>query len=100
MQVTELQKKLLAAAKSAAPSDRVPYAFEKRIMARIAALPKPDAWALWGSALWRGAAACVALTLVVGALALVIPEQTAANDGEHTVALSMDPAVESSNELQ
>ena len=37
MNVAELQNKLVAAARLSAPDDRVPYAFEKRIMAQIAA---------------------------------------------------------------
>lgn len=64
MNTTELQKKLIAAARSTAPDDRVPYAFEKRIMARLAAVRPPDAWTLWGNALWRAAISCVAVTLL------------------------------------
>ncbi len=55
MKVTELEKRLLAAARADRPSDRVPYAFEKRVMAHIAALPTVDAWALWARSLWRAA---------------------------------------------
>ncbi len=69
MNITELQKKLVAAARADQPSDRVPYAFEKRIMAHIQSLqslPVMDGWAFWGKWMWRGAAPCVALTLVLG----------------------------------
>jgi len=102
MQVNELQQKLIAAARAQAPGGHIPYAFEKRIMARIAALPAPDAWALWSSALWRSAAACIALTLIVAALALALPhrQHDAANEGDHTLALTIDTTVEPPNELQ
>ena len=36
MNLAELERKLIAAARANPPSDRVPYAFEKRIMARLA----------------------------------------------------------------
>lgn len=67
MNTTELQKKLMAAARSTAPDDRVPYAFEKRIMALLASAKPLDAWTLWGHALWRAAVSCVAVTLLAGA---------------------------------
>ena len=67
MKIPELQSKILVAARALPPSDRVPYAFEKRIMAHLAAVPKPDGWSLWGYALWRAAAPCVAVMLLLGA---------------------------------
>jgi hypothetical protein len=73
MNLVELQQKLLAAARSNPPSERVPYAFEKRIMARLTALPLPDGWALWSRALWRAAAPCVAVMLLLGAWSLFTP---------------------------
>ena len=39
----------------------------KRIMARLAARPLADDWELWGRALWRAAAPCVAIMLLLGA---------------------------------
>ncbi len=102
MNLAQLHQRLIAAAKADAPSDRVPYAFEKRIMARIAALPASDPWVLWGGALWRSAAACVAVTMLVGALSLALPqrEAEAAADGEHVLALTLDPSAELPTELQ
>ncbi len=67
MNVDELQRKLIAAARAIPPDDRVPYAFEKRIMARLSNRPVPDHWAQWARALWRGAAACVVVTLLCSA---------------------------------
>ena len=67
MNVDNLHEKLIAAARENPPSDRVPYAFEKRVIARLTARPVPDQWAQWARALWRGAAACVAVTLLFSA---------------------------------
>ncbi|MFM2081403.1 MAG: hypothetical protein RL380_94 [Verrucomicrobiota bacterium] len=76
MKTEQLQHKLLAAARAHPPSDRVPYAFEKRIMAHLAALPVPDALTLWAAALWRGAGAVTALAVVLGALSFFSPSET------------------------
>jgi|SRR5687767_6058974 hypothetical protein len=65
MNLDNLQRKLIAAARAAQPSDQVPYAFEKRIMARLI-LPVQDAWATWGRALWRGAVFCIAIMICSG----------------------------------
>jgi len=59
MNLNQLQQKLLAAARASRPDERVPYAFEKRIMARLTAGPVFDLSALWARALWRAAAPCV-----------------------------------------
>jgi len=65
MNIEKLQKKLLAVARQDAPSDRVPYAFEKRIMARLRQAPAADAWVYWGRMLWRATAPCVAVMVVL-----------------------------------
>jgi hypothetical protein len=81
MNLAELEQKLVAAARANPPSDRVPYAFEKRILARLAARPVVDAWALWARALWRAAAPCVAIMLLLGAWSFFAPHSsTSAND--------------------
>lgn len=66
MNLDSLRDKLLAAARAHPPSDQVPYAFEKRILARLRTPPAPDLGALWTRMLWRAAAPCVALTLTIG----------------------------------
>ena len=71
MNLETLQQKLLAAARSQVPSDHVPYAFEKRILARLLAPATLDHSALWARALWRAAAPCVALMLLFGAWSFV-----------------------------
>ena len=76
MNLAELERKLMAAARAETPSDRVPYAFEKRIMARLAASPAVDAWTLWGRALWRAAAPCVAIMVALAAWSFLLPNES------------------------
>ena len=81
MNLAQLERKLIAAARANPPSERVPYAFEKRILARLAARPMLDGWELWARALWRAAALCVAIMLLLGAWSLFTPRgSTPAND--------------------
>lgn len=65
MNLALLQQKLMAAARANRPSDAVPYAFEKRILARLPALPPVDHWDLWSRALWRATAPCAAIMLLL-----------------------------------
>lgn len=76
MNLAELQRKLIAAARTNPPSDHVPYGFEQRIMARLGQRPALDEWALWGRALWRSAAACAAIMLLLGAWSVLVPTGT------------------------
>ena len=64
-----LQSKLIAAARAAQPSDCVPFAFEKRIMARLAEA-RVDLLSAWSTALWRAALGCVAVVALSAALSL------------------------------
>ena len=61
-----LRQKLLASARAHPPSDRVPCAFDKRIMSRTRSRDVPDAWSAWGAILWRAVAPCFALMLMAG----------------------------------
>lgn len=74
MNLAQLEQKLIAAARANPPSERVPYAFGKRILAHLAAQPRLDFWELWGRALWRAAAPCVAIMLLLGAWSLFAPQ--------------------------
>ena len=95
MNLAELERKLIAAARANPPSDRVPYAFEKRIMARLATQPVLDDWALWARALWRAAAPCVAITLLLGAWSLFAPPTSAsANDVSQQLEQTLLAAVD------
>ena len=61
LDLKKLHEALIGAAQAQVPSDAVPYAFERRVMARLQSAAAPNAWVLWGQALWRAAAACVAI---------------------------------------
>jgi len=71
MNLELLRKKLLAAARGNPPTDRVPYAFEKRILARLQGQTRLDLSDLWAHALWRAVAPCVGVALVIGAWSFV-----------------------------
>ena len=84
----------MAAARQNPPSDRVPYAFEKRVMARLTAARKTDEWQGWAQALWRGAVACLAVALLAGAWSWSpvrdTPADTAWLDLEQAILDSVD----------
>ncbi len=66
MNTDKLREKLIAAARATPLDDRVPYSFEKRIMAHIAEQPVADIVLFWGRALWRAAVPCLVITLLLG----------------------------------
>lgn len=95
MKLSELEKKLLAAARANPPDDCVPYAFEKRITALLLTRPVPDRWALWSRALWRGAAGCLAVMVLLGAWSLYLPQNSSpagdlSQEFENTMLASAD----------
>jgi hypothetical protein len=71
MKADELQRKVFLLARALPASDHVPYAFEKRIMARLSAQPVVDVWAVWSRLLWRAAAPCVGIMLVISVWTIV-----------------------------
>ncbi len=79
MKLAELHRKLIAAARAHPPSDEVPYAFEKRILAHLTLRPVVDAGAEWARALWRAAASCLAVVILLCVWALVTPSSSPAN---------------------
>ena len=99
MNLTEHHRKLIAAARRNAPADAVPYAFEKRIMARLSTAPRPDEWLAWVRALWVGAGACAAVALCLTVWSYQAPDEPGfasnfAQDLEQTI---LDSTVESEN---
>jgi hypothetical protein len=97
MNLGELQNKLIAAARAQAPDDRVPYAYEKRITALLAARAVPDLWSAWSRGLWRAAVSCVIVAVVCGAISLLVPDSADSNqdlsqDFENTLLASVDQA--------
>lgn len=95
MNLEDLQKKLFAAARNNPPEDRVPYAFEKRILARLAIQPATDSSAFWARALWRAAVPCVALTILLTALSLTLVsnETTAVASQENDISQQFELAL-------
>src|SRR4051812_29578613 len=67
--LNNIQEKLIAAARATQPSDRVPFAFEKRIMARLTEA-RVDLLGAWSAALWRAAMSCIAVVLLSSAWSL------------------------------
>ena len=106
MNLESLRQKLLAAARANPPRDHVPYAFEKRILARLKEKPALDLAALWARALWRAAAPCVAITLLLGAWSqisvdpaatgLIAEDQDLAQHFEQTMLAAVDDSTEES----
>ena len=98
MNLVELQRKLTAAARLQPPDDRVPYAFEKRILARLAERTAASARVLWARWFWRAAVSCVAVALACGAISFFTPAPTdntnndLSQEFENTLLASVDQA--------
>jgi hypothetical protein len=95
MNLGQLERKLIAAARANPPGEQVPYAFEQRILARLGERPAVDVWELWSRALWRAAAPCVALMLLLGAWAYFFaaerpPVTDLSQDFDNTVLAATD----------
>jgi hypothetical protein len=100
MNTEELRKKLLAAARANTPREHVPLAFEKRILANLAAKPAVDHAALWARALWRAAIPCVAVTMLLGALSFVPTSSTDNASNEEELATTFEQTLLASSEQQ
>jgi hypothetical protein len=96
MNANALQSKLIQAARKEPLRDQVPYAFEKRIMARLAGMAPLNYWGLWGRPLWRAALSCVALTLLCGLWSIMA--STPKNDEPDNFAQAFDRAVYASTD--
>ena len=99
MNLEQLQKKLVSVARQNPPSDQVPYAFEKRVMARLKTTTV-DVWAFWSRSLWRSALACLIVVSAAG-IWTAAPIQKAdsenlSEDFENAVFASFDQHVEDS----
>lgn len=95
MNLGALQNKLTAAARLTPPDDRVPYAFEKRIMALIAERTATAQRNLWLRGLWQAAVSCVAVAVVCGTISVFAPATNdngndLSQDFENTLLASVD----------
>lgn len=100
MNVTELERKLLAAARANAPDDHVPYAFEKRIMALLPGMVPNDSVALWVRGLWQAAASCVIIALLCGAWAFFNPPGNSGEDLSQNLATTLLASVDQGDQAQ
>lgn len=74
MDPNQLKENLIRLARALPAEERAPYAFEKRVMARLRSRAEVDIWAYWSRALWSAAAPCVAVMLITGAWATLDAE--------------------------
>ena len=72
MNPDRLLEKLLTDARHAAPSDRVPYAFESRVMHSIRTGVRADAALIWARGLWRAVVPCVMAAAVAFTASLTL----------------------------
>ena len=65
--IEDILERLLAKTREIPANDRVPYAFEKRIMAHIKEAPTTlaDAWSAWAQSLWKAVVPCLAVLVMV-----------------------------------
>jgi hypothetical protein len=100
MNVNELQKKLIAAARANKPDDRVPYAFEKRIMALIPAVPQTNASALWVRGLWQAAVSCAAIAVLCGTWSFFSPAARVGDDLSQNLETTLLASVDQGDQAQ
>lgn len=100
MNVTELQRKLIATARANAPDDRVPYAFEKRVLALIPGMSPTDDVALWVRGLWQAAASCVVIAVLCGAWAFFNPASNSGDDLSQNLETTLLASVDQGDQAQ
>src|SRR5881392_4252037 len=101
MNLVELQKKLIAAARANTPADRVPLAFEKRITALLGSRVAAQKLDFWVHGLWRAAMSFAAIAIVCGAFALWAPSTSDANaDLSQTLDNTLLASVDQSDQAQ
>ena len=71
MNLNTLQNKLVSVARRIPADERMPLAFEKRVMAHLTAAPRMGELQWWGRALWYGAGACAAIALAMSVWSFV-----------------------------
>ena len=65
--IEDILERLLTQTREIPANDRVPYAFEKRIMAHIKEAPAAlaDVWSAWAQSLWKAVVPCLAVLVMV-----------------------------------
>jgi len=93
MKWSNLEQALFSAARRIPADDRVPLAFEKRIMSRLSSGGAKDLISMWAAGLWRAAGPClgVMMCLVVWSAVIEPPSQDhLALDLESTLLAPLD----------
>lgn len=74
--------------------ERVPYAFETRIMAHLSPVAQ-DVLSLWTRALWKAVVPCVGVMMIAVAVSFATPEDPSADietDLDNAVLTAPEPA--------
>lgn len=101
MNLAELHKKLIAAARANVPADHVPYAFEKRITALLGSHVPAQKLDQWVHGLWRAAISFTAIAVVCGAFALLTPSTSdASGDLSQNLDNTLLASVDQSDQAQ
>lgn len=100
MDIDQLQRKLMTAARSQPPSESVPYAFEQRVMARLRAAHASGPGRAWAAVFWRAAAPGGIIAILLGLWTLTSASGNGWSDSldvdlETTVCAAMDRSPES-----
>ena len=94
MQKMPTLKHIFRFARSLPADDRVPYAFEKRIMAQLrGGAAVADLWTAWSGTMWRAAFSCLVVSALIGtAVTFSDPSRAElfASDLERTVLAPVD----------
>lgn len=86
-------RQITNAARYLVDDQRVPYAFEKRIMAHLRGAKVGDLWSAWSGTMWRAAFSCVLISVLAGAAVTVADPSRGelfASDLERTVLAPVD----------
>lgn len=95
MKTPRTPEELIKLARSIPSDERAPYAFEKRIMARLVENPAADPLSLWAQALWRGVAPCLGIMLMALVMSFATTRNASApsSDAAQTEAADFETAV-------
>ena len=91
--MTKSTSKFLMLARALKADERVPYAFEKRIMANLRSVKAADLWTAWSGTMWRAAFSCLLISALTGAAVTFSSTSQAelfASDLERTVLAPVD----------
>ena len=86
--IEDTLERLLTQTREIPANDRVPYAFEKRIMAHIKEAPTAlaDVWSVWAQSLWKAMVPCLAVLVMVAVWMKAPTDGTGATTPQDNVA--------------